>query len=1668
MAVSDKLKLWKSDLIDMSRTNRLLYHSATGRGAGIQFLTDVDTLYQRLMHGKRPITIKPSETNLDEQECLRRLRRLRDRAREALNDRGTHVLYLAFGMLEWKEHEAATEIIRSPVLLVPVMIRREGVVGEFRLERMPDEEPAINPTLRERLRLDFQLTLPEFTEIDPEREDAPPAAIEKTRASVTSICDTVEAAIPARLGWKVAREAHLGIFTFQKLVMYQDLTTHEPEAEQHPILQVLAGVPNAAPEILNTVRADDLDVLTHPRDVLEILDADSSQQEAIAAAKAGESFVLQGPPGTGKSQTIANIIAEMLGMNRRVLFVSEKMAALEVVQQRLRDAGLGEFLLDLHSHKADKKAVFGELRDALDVLFEGQPPNDNQRNWTRDADQLQQTREQLNQYVRLLHEPRGAMGISVYEAYGILAKYADVRASEASLPDVAQTTPTRFTAMKDALDGLLAWRDVLDQYDTHPWRETLATMPSLELQGTIRAHYTTLADAANRLDASARALAASLGEPDAVTSFGWIDRALPRAAAAQRTAGPPENWFEPEVFARASALAGEASTRAADRAAALARLTPFYHASLATEDLDALDEALSERSAWAMRCLRADDGVAQDVAIRERAAIERALTMALDVLGGLGGAGQRVAEGCGLDAPASLHALATLARQAECVLRSPSPPRAWLDPDHFAVVRATVEDAADKYTKCAKRRQVLESLYTPAFFELDLQALGTRFRQQYASVVRFVLPEFYRDRKLISATMQPGVTRSVAEITADLTLVEHLLADERALEEQRVEHARALGRLFNAAATDWGAVRAALDWVAEFQGLFPARSRTPHILELVTEAPAARDDLRAPAHALVEVLRQWESVAEPLRDRLVASALTDAQVTLDDLSPEALAEALGHLLADLQAFWDAVEVVTAHRVGGNASTSLDIPSWAGMISALGLAREVRDHDRWLAENAEALRSVLGAFDAGFETDWEAVRAALDWTAGFLDLYAEEPVPEPLRRMLAHPVDRNALSEMERQRDAVVDGLVPVARELEYSDANILPRHAFLGGYEQGDMTPADVAGRAGFYIEHLGDLDRWLHYEHQHDECSQLGLDTFVDEMMRVRPFPEDVVAIFELRFYQIWLDSVLGEVPALERFQGQAHQRIVERFRKLDEGRHDQARRRIQTILHQQRHGVFSAADDGDITLARSLNLLKSEVYKKRHRSIRSIVQRTAPAMLLVKPCWMMSPLSVSQYVESAGQMFDAVIFDEASQVCPEDAISAILRGKQVIVVGDSKQLPPTRFFDKVTDEDDEDEIIEDEGERPGRSESILQEFAGTGYRSRMLQWHYRSRHESLIAFSNAHFYQGRLHTFPTPLSGHRDGVWLEYVEDGLYDRGRTRRNRPEAERVVDLIFEHVQRRPGQSLGVVALSMAQQTAIADALESRLKQHPELRAYESALWEDDSGGFFIKNLESVQGDERDVIILSTGYGRDATGKVAQNFGPVIRKGGERRLNVAVTRARHRLIVVTSLRASDIRGENLSDGARVLRDYLEYAEQGPAVLARQTVAAPASLASALPTFESPFEEAVYTALQARGLALDTQVGCSGYRIDLAVRDPANPGRYLLGIECDGATYHQSKTARDRDRLRQRHLENLGWRVHRIWSRDWVRSPANEVNRVLAALAEARGDSAQVEPAHAHGE
>jgi very-short-patch-repair endonuclease len=572
------------------------------------------------------------------------------------------------------------------------------------------------------------------------------------------------------------------------------------------------------------------------------------------------------------------------------------------------------------------------------------------------------------------------------------------------------------------------------------------------------------------------------------------------------------------------------------------------------------------------------------------------------------------------------------------------------------------------------------------------------------------------------------------------------------------------------------------------------------------------------------------------------------------------------------------------------------------------------------------------------------------------------------------------------------------------------------------------------------DLDQWLRANMALDRARASGIGEIAEQLL-AHAIPADcwTDALRRLLLTH-WLDWVYRYDETLRSFHGEEHEDAIARFRGLDRWYIGANTRRIRRELA-ERQSLIRTDHGGEPQLLRH-----EHGKRKRHIPLRRLFERIPNLLPTLKPCLMMSPLSVAHFLPADRYKFDIVIFDEASQVRPHDAIGAIMRGRQLVVAGDEHQLPPTTFFDRQI----EDQPDEEGGTDLRELESILKALQVRGIHPEELRWHYRSRHEDLIAFSNHKIYDGRLITFPTAETepAPTRGVSLEYVPNAQYvdERDRVLRtslrvNRTEARRIAALVVHHARTRPNESLGVVTLGMNQR----DVVDEEIKNARQLDASTDAFFSPDRPEpFFVKALEQVQGDERDVIMIGIGYGKNAEGVLSHNFGPINQDGGERRLNVLVTRAKYQVIVVSSIRAADIDlAKTQKLGPRLLKMYLDFAERGRIALDAEATGGDGE-------YESPFEAQVGEALSRAGFIVRRQVGASRYRIDLAVVDPDHPGRYLLGIECDGATYHSSKTARDRDRLRQEVLEGLGWTIHRIWSTAWVQQPDRELNRVIERI------------------
>lgn len=581
---------------------------------------------------------------------------------------------------------------------------------------------------------------------------------------------------------------------------------------------------------------------------------------------------------------------------------------------------------------------------------------------------------------------------------------------------------------------------------------------------------------------------------------------------------------------------------------------------------------------------------------------------------------------------------------------------------------------------------------------------------------------------------------------------------------------------------------------------------------------------------------------------------------------------------------------------------------------------------------------------------------------------------------------------------------------------------------------AELASRLDELAQARHLLRDWSTWRQARNRAVSLGLGAIVEAVEKGDLVPEKAQPAFRLAYARWWLPRTLDSDAVLRDFRRFQHENMITEFRDIDDLVRKHAAQRVISALARDLPPVQSVPRNSE------LGLLRHQMELQRpSQSIRDMISRMPNHFGKLAPCMLMSPLSIAQYFPPNQSLFDVVIFDEASQITTWDAVGAIARARQTIIVGDPKQLPPTNFFGRNEEEEDIEDHEKD-------LESILDEAKASGIPVRDLRWHYRSRSESLIAFSNHHYYQNRLVTFPSPQVDDR-AVKLRKVPDGVYDRGKTRTNRIEAQAVADEAVRRMrswlalpeQSRP--TIGVITFNAQQQALIMDLLDAARRDEPELEWF---FAEERVEAAIVKNLENVQGDERDVILFSITFWKDAAGKLTMDFGALNRDGGEKRLNVAVTRARQELVVFSGFTADQIDPSRTKALAvHHLKTFLDYAERGSVALAAQDT-------GSMGGFDSPFEEAVAAQLEKRGWHVVPQIGMSGFRIDLGIRHPDLPGAYLAGVECDGATYHSAATARDRDKVREQVLRGLGWSILRVWSTDWWYDADGCAHRLHEAL------------------
>ncbi len=831
-----------------------------------------------------------------------------------------------------------------------------------------------------------------------------------------------------------------------------------------------------------------------------------------------------------------------------------------------------------------------------------------------------------------------------------------------------------------------------------------------------------------------------------------------------------------------------------------------------------------------------------------------------------------------------------------------------------------------------------------------------------------------------------------------------------------------------------------------------------------TAAPQARKDLQAELEQLETTRRRLNEFYHALHMPLPQRGISPRKV-LDALCQLGIGKAdSDRIWFEWMRTWDYSTFMRARNIVVKIAEFVQrhgapgqLGFWGSQLEALlpdlydSLRRCIGETRLLLSELSQRAQAVddLGL---DFENIRQTILAREQTWRGHIDRFEQSVQPcthwsqrMSVRRWMDLRLLHRLLRQQSRLSETQLRSIVEMARSLLHTQASLrellrlLQADASLSGLENASLQQQLTVVQKWYEDRDLSLLEKVVQFNLLLKEAEQNGLGTCIRLAIDDETAAEWLVPEFELTYYRgLWREACQLR-PVLRDYDSESMRSLVQNFAEQDQYLLKINRLRVK-LKHFEGIPRYKAEGGG-------LEKINREMFKsRRHKPIRRIMAEAGEAIQAIKPVFMMSPLSVALYLPPDSVRFDLVIFDEASQVKPEDAVGAILRGNRLVVVGDSKQLPPTTFFDRIMDDDTANEnSIDAYYDLSEGMESILDmvnaALPPASPRRQRLRWHYRSKHESLIACSNYLFYDNDL---VVPPSAHKHepvlGLHFHHLPQTTYDRGGTRKNLEEARIVAEAVKEHVRSTPELSLGVVAFSVAQQEAIEDAIELLRRSDPQFES-DLHLFEGHHPfePLFVKNLETVQGDERDVILISVGYGRDKDGYLSAHFGPLNQQGGERRLNVLITRARYRCEVFSNITYQDVPEDAQARGVQALRTFLKFAQTGE--IEPETHRGE-------PT--NPFEESVKKAIEELGYEVHCQVGSAHFYIDLGVVHPKDHNHYLLGVECDGAPYHSSRTARERDRLRQQVLEQRGWRIHRVWSTSWYRENARERAELKEAI------------------
>jgi hypothetical protein len=1554
------------------------------------------------------------QTLIFEPELNKKLKKISNLARISMSETGANMLYMAFGFLQWKESGEQSTQRSAPLFLIPVelVFKANKNRNNYRCYvQHTGDEIVLNLSLKEKLKIDFNLDIPELDE-----NDRPEEYMAKFDELVTT----------NNLDWQVTSEVTLGMFEFSKLLMYLDLAPerwpeNENQIEKHPVLkhffsseETLADEYTSKKFDVDSKKSKDhiIDQLPGVHQKFPIVsEADSSQHSAIVDVVNGEDLVIEGPPGTGKSQTITNIIAAAMQQGKRVLFVAEKMAALDVVKRRLENVGLGAFCLEIHSNKINKKLVNENMRERVELMYNTPPPRGDIE---KDIARFEQLKNTLTGYVELLNSPWLKTEWTLQEILETSTHYRS--ADIPSLPHnhepgiLIDASKSRHAEWVDKLsDYANSAQEALGEspsnLSTHPWYgiRNKDLMP-YELEDT-KDILLSILDNIKHVNQFISLFSSKydLDKDDGFLCAKQLGEDIKKLASLTLHNNLSLQQISEMNIEHVSRLSKE-----------------HHHAN---NEVNAL---LEHSRATALDLVRDHDSLVRAVTLDELLlndgveGVADKINATSRVIGLCEHAQKipRIAQWLGetmninnsyftnstdgLDNLSGLSALMDLFPENQEHLRD-----LMLNDEHTHHI---ISSMADDMHQIATLTQAVESVFDVSN-DMNLSDIEVaKFSSEKTGLDR-LLGGRLKGYFYIKKHVRKGKT--VVE-GRDMLAKYYELAYQTNELDQNTAYKTLLGDLFCGKDTDIKSILAMSQWrrcadeklsghigpedkilafllesdnitIRRFKKVF-MQSISPLVEQLESHTGAIKLLSKQCEY------RVWSSPEKILKNLQILEKL------LLSISKKYPREATLKVIASASRQSQRVAAIedeitsdeTIIQLFGDSSSQVDVSSLLHITSSL---------DTFLSMRSGVVRSF-------------ALKAT---NTGMCQRIESELQP---------------LVELAKKQDE----LARAFSELTLADKSLW--------FDAKNNTISECESQAKRALDNIDQLTPWVDLLVKSDAINVSGVGFVLTLCGTTSVSKERLTDILNKTLFNHLSKEVMQRHDTLRQFSQDTHEKNIRLFRDADRQLFILQRESIaRTLRDSATAHLEQGVNRGPVGGYTEMGLIEHEIRKQtRHVPIRQLIKRAPKSIQALKPCFMMSPLSVAQFLEPGAIKFDLLVMDEASQIKPEDAIGSIARASQVVVVGDTKQLPPSSFFSKIVNEDEVD------SNAINISESILDATLPM-FKTRTLCWHYRSRHQQLIEFSNKEFYNEELVVFPSPYRQSDEfGLKFMHLPNGIFVDSK---NKVEAKQAALIAKEHILANRSESIGIVTMNSKQREEVENQIERLCKEDGAFfRAYNANQEGDEP--LFIKNLENVQGDERDVIVISFTYGKQSLSdeRVPQRFGPLNGVAGGRRLNVLFTRAKKRMIVISSMKHTDITPKSTSgDGIAAMKRFLLFAEEA------QTMGGDIGAAEGNKKSLSVATNDLTNQIRQEGFIVDFNFGVSGIFVDMAVQSKSKPGTYIAAIQLDGPNYLSSNSARDRDHLKPIVLEGLGWNVLRVWTPEWFKNPRLETERIIQALHEA---------------